>query len=55
MADGSVAAWNAKYTYNQVRPVTLANNGHGCASTSNLRPYNGRWVPLLPTPPFPGP
>lgn len=50
-ADSFIAAWDAKYTYNQWRPVTAiqeaANDGN-----PNTAP-DLSWTPLLVTPPFP--
>jgi hypothetical protein len=43
-ADAFVAAWDAKYAYNQWRPVTAIR--HAAGADSN-------WLPLLITPPFP--
>jgi hypothetical protein len=42
-ADAMIAAWDAKYAYNQWRPIT--------AIRSQLPDPN--WTPLIPTPPFP--
>lgn len=42
MADAFISAWEAKYTYNYIRPETFINQ------------YIDRdWVPLIQTPPFP--
>lgn len=41
-ADAAIAAWDAKYTYNQLRPVTAIRQ------TSDPT-----WTPMLTTPPFP--
>lgn len=42
-ADAMIAAWDAKYTYNQWRPVTAIRAQLG----------DPTWAPLIPTPPFP--
>jgi membrane-associated phospholipid phosphatase len=42
-ADAFIAAWDAKYAYWSVRPVTIMR-----------RRVDVFWAPLLPTPPFPG-
>jgi hypothetical protein len=51
MADAAVVAWDAKYTYNQWRPITAIRNGDqdGNAATEQDR----NWTPLVNTPPFP--
>lgn len=51
MADASVVAWDAKFTYNQWRPITAIREAttDGNASTSP----DASWLPLLVTPPFP--
>ncbi|MFN2467166.1 MAG: vanadium-dependent haloperoxidase [Gaiellaceae bacterium] len=41
-ADAFIACWDAKYTYWSERPVTAIR-----------REIDPRWLPLLPTPPFP--
>jgi len=50
-ADAFIAAWDAKFTYNQWRPITAirAADTDGNAATD---PDLG-WTPLLPTPRFP--
>ena len=42
VSDGFVGCWNAKYQYDQVRPVTYIR-----------RFIDPKWEPLLITPPFP--
>jgi membrane-associated phospholipid phosphatase len=42
MADAFIAAWEAKYTYNYIRPETFINQY-----------IDKDWVPLIQTPPFP--
>jgi membrane-associated phospholipid phosphatase len=51
LADAGIAAWDAKYAYNYVRPVTAIQNAatDGNPSTD----ANAAWAPLLVTPPFP--
>ena len=50
-SDAFVASWDAKYTYNQWRPVTAirAADTDGNPNTA----ADPTWTPLLPTPPFP--
>lgn len=52
VADAAIAAWDAKYAYNTVRPVSSIqeqayDNGHPMLQTDPI------WLPLLPTPAFP--
>ncbi|MFZ4431140.1 MAG: Ig-like domain-containing protein, partial [Phycisphaerales bacterium] len=51
MADAAIVAWNAKYTYNQWRPITAIRNADqdGNAATDQDR----NWASLINTPPFP--
>ncbi len=42
LADAGIAAWDAKYTYNQVRPITAIRQSS-----------DPTWTPLITTPPFP--
>lgn len=51
MADAGIVAWDAKYTYEQLRPVNAIRGG----DTDNNPNTTGDpdWEPLLPTPPFP--
>jgi membrane-associated phospholipid phosphatase len=51
LADAGIACWNAKYTYNTWRPVTVINNGDD--GLNPLITADPTWVPLWPTPPFP--
>lgn len=50
-ADAFIAAWDAKFAYNQWRPVTAIRaaetDGNPATDTES------DWTPLLPTPPFP--
>jgi membrane-associated phospholipid phosphatase len=51
LADAGIAAWDAKYAYNYVRPVTAIQNA---ATDGNpATDANASWAPLLVTPPFP--
>jgi hypothetical protein len=50
-ADAFIAAWDAKFTYNQWRPVTAIR-----AADTDRNPgteADASWTPLLVTPPFP--
>lgn len=51
LADAAIAAFDAKYHYNQWRPLTAirAAESDGNPATSP----DPAWTPLLPTPPFP--
>ncbi|MBL9000269.1 MAG: Ig-like domain-containing protein, partial [Phycisphaerae bacterium] len=51
LADAAIVAWNAKYTYNQWRPITAIRNADldGNPDTEQDR----GWMPLVNTPPFP--
>jgi hypothetical protein len=51
MADAGIVAWDAKYVYEQLRPVNAIRGG----DTDNNPNTTGdpKWDPLLPTPPFP--
>ena len=52
-ADAFIAAWDAKFTYNQWRPVT-AIRATGSDSDGNPETIeDASWTPLLATPPFP--
>jgi hypothetical protein len=47
MADGLIACWDSKFTYDTWRPVTAIHaGGHGVAADPS-------WMPLIVTPPFP--
>jgi hypothetical protein len=50
-ADAFIASWDAKFAYNQWRPVTAIHgaDGDGNAATA----ADPSWTPLLVTPPFP--
>lgn len=51
MADAGIVAWDAKYTYEELRPITAireANNDNNPNTTADPN-----WEPLLDTPPFP--
>ena len=50
-ADAMIAAWEAKFAYNQWRPVNAIRStvDDGTAATST----DTSWMPLLETPPFP--
>ena len=50
-ADATIAAWDAKFAYNQWRPVTAIRNlGDDGSSATNPDTV---WTPLIATPPFP--
>lgn len=49
-ADAMIAAWEAKYTYNQWRPVTAIRSTDAADEMIHADPT---WLPLLVTPPFP--
>ena len=49
-ADAMIAAWDAKFTYKQWRPVTaIRSTSTGGVTT----PSDPTWLPLIITPPFP--
>jgi len=49
-ADATIAAWDAKFTYKQWRPVTaIRSTPTGSVTT----PSDPTWLPLITTPPFP--
>jgi hypothetical protein len=50
-ADAFIASWDAKFTYNQWRPVTAIRAADSSVNPDTL-PDPG-WTPLLLTPPFP--
>jgi hypothetical protein len=50
-ADAFIASWDAKFTYNQWRPVTAIRAADSSVNPDTL-PDPG-WTPLLVTPPFP--
>jgi hypothetical protein len=49
-ADAFIACWDAKYAYNQCRPVTAIRDAAG-ANPGTVA--DATWTPLLITPPFP--
>ena len=51
MADAGIVTWNAKYDFDQLRPVTVIN---GVIDDNNEETIEDEdWEPLLPTPNFP--
>jgi membrane-associated phospholipid phosphatase len=50
-ADAGIVAWNAKYTYQQFRPITAIRNADKDNNPNTQADPN--WEPLLDTPPFP--
>lgn len=50
-ADAGIAAWDAKYTYDQLRPITAIRQADSDPNQSTVGDPN--WDSLLPTPPFP--
>jgi hypothetical protein len=61
-ADAGVAAWNIKYTYWSVRPITgiwrlgadnALHTEAECTATPSLCPYRGKWYSPITTPGFP--
>jgi membrane-associated phospholipid phosphatase len=52
LADAGIAAWDAKYTFNYVRPVTAIRNAAADDGNPNTV-ADPTWSPLLATPPFP--
>jgi len=50
-ADAFVACWDAKFTYNQWRPVTAIRAADGGNNPGTIS--DPGWTPLLVTPPFP--
>jgi len=50
-ADAFIASWDAKYTYNQWRPVTAIRAADNDGNPDTIADAN--WTPLLTTPPFP--
>ncbi|HEY7120060.1 MAG TPA: vanadium-dependent haloperoxidase, partial [Tepidisphaeraceae bacterium] len=51
LADAGIAAWDAKFTYNYVRPVTAIRNAADDGNPATQADPN--WTPLIVTPPFP--
>jgi hypothetical protein len=50
-ADAFIACWDAKFTYNQWRPVTAIRAADGGNNPGTVA--DPAWTPLLVTPPFP--
>jgi hypothetical protein len=50
-ADGMIAAWDAKYAYDQWRPVTAIRDRRDDGSLTTIS--DTTWTPLITTPPFP--
>ena len=50
-ADAGITAWDAKYTYDQLRPITAIRNADNDGNPDTTGAPN--WEPLLTTPPFP--
>ena len=50
-ADAMIAAWDAKFTYNQWRPITAIRSALDDGSAATVQ--DPAWTPLLPTPRFP--
>jgi hypothetical protein len=50
-ADAFIAAWDAKFTYNQWRPVTGIREANTTGNPDTIA--DPGWTPLLVTPPFP--
>jgi hypothetical protein len=50
-ADAFIACWDAKFTYNQWRPVTAIREANLVGNPQTIADPN--WTPLLVTPPFP--
>ena len=52
MADAGIAAWEGKYSYDQLRPITAIRNAADTDNNPNTD-VDPNWQPLLPTPNFP--
>ena len=50
-ADAGIVGWDAKYTYNQLRPITAIRNGNNDNNPQTIGDPN--WESLLATPNFP--
>jgi hypothetical protein len=50
-ADAGIVAWDAKYTYEQLRPITAIQEADKDNNPDTIADPN--WEPLLDTPPFP--
>ena len=51
IADAAICAWEAKYQFNNWRPVTAIRNGDADGNAATAP--DPLWTPLLVTPPFP--
>ena len=51
MADAGIVAWNGKYAYEQIRPVTAIRNADNDNNPNTTADPN--WEPLITTPNFP--
>lgn len=51
MADAGIVAWDAKYAYEQLRPITAIRNADD--DNNPMTQADPDWEPLLPTPNFP--
>jgi VCBS repeat-containing protein len=51
MADSGIAAWDAKYVYDYVRPITIIREAQNLNDPRFVEDRD--WFPLIPTPPFP--
>jgi hypothetical protein len=50
-ADAGIVAWETKYTYNQLRPITAIRGANADGNAQTIGDPN--WQSFLPTPPFP--
>jgi len=50
-ADASIACWDAKYTYNNWRPISAIRGGDSDGNDSTVG--DGAWSPFIATPPHP--
>ena len=51
LADAGIAAWDAKYVYEQIRPITAIREADEDNNPDTIA--DATWEPLLDTPPFP--
>ncbi|MGB6299160.1 MAG: hypothetical protein WBF90_23690 [Rivularia sp. (in: cyanobacteria)] len=51
LADAGIAAWDAKYVYEQIRPITAIREADTDNNPNTIADKD--WEPLLDTPPFP--
>ena len=51
LADAGIAAWDAKYVYEQLRPITAIREADADNNPDTIADKD--WEPLLDTPPFP--